>query len=332
MSDFRMTLPSHNYQLTSDPFLSWEATTPRRTFVYSSVFISLVRMIKTNFQFDEILEAKAVDFLKHYQEEIFEASKSTLFSNTFGSNDDPASSFLDCVLVIVTCSMRSVAEMGIEVLVASIGTSMPQNGLSLLLLNIIPRMLNIFQPFAHTLSSWIDNHTRLLSLIRTSLHLSTQIRKLNLSDDVVKMIVRDMIFEKVAVPSSQYIDFLSQNRYSINDQNVLSEFVYCYTAFLGVSVYHQQAMDFVLSSRIPLILSNATSFLETDTSVDDYLFSVRLTPDPWDDKPADIPRRKRLKRELKTEGMCDTVERCVHFGEDEYRKESIHQSVVQYFG
>ncbi|KAK2942593.1 hypothetical protein BLNAU_22487 [Blattamonas nauphoetae] len=280
-----MTLPSHNSQLTSEPFLSWEATTPRRTFVYSSVFISLVRMIKTNFQFDEILEAKAVDFLKHYQEEIFEASKSTLFSNTFGSNDDPASSFFDCILVFVTCSMRSVAEMGFEVLTEAVCHAIQQNGIRLIRLNIIPRILNIFQPFAHTLSSWIDNHTRLLSLIRASLRRFYSVQTLNHSDDLMKMIVRDMIFDKVAVPSSQYLDFLSQN-----------------------SVYHQQAMDFVLSSRIPLILSNATSFLETDTSVDDYLFYVGLTPDPWDDTPADIPRRKRLKRELKTEGLCDTVE------------------------
>ncbi|KAK2941848.1 hypothetical protein BLNAU_23239 [Blattamonas nauphoetae] len=159
------------------------------------------------------------------------------------------------------------------------------------------------QPHTLQISANDKIHFELVNVIyySTLLALPSIIRELGITAPVDKCSHHEMIFQKVILPSSQYLTFLFSNRYNLKG-HLLNSFKYELDALIYIIPFHRRTQEYVLASPIVMVF---TSNLSTSTL--NVNFHVSLS-DWKEEGPEAAQSGTRILQALISEGFEDTLE------------------------
>ncbi|KAK2960020.1 hypothetical protein BLNAU_4903 [Blattamonas nauphoetae] len=200
-----------------EPFLRFDLNSELSFEDKSTLYNSLVALVKAGYTFDNTLQDRAVVFLKNLEPKWDESNlAANLVSNLVPSSDDSPTGFVDTVVAAALSFVRNTL-----------------------------------------LYSSLSVRCRLID--------SDLISKVNfgLTSAADKSNRREMIFQKVVIPSSQFVMFLISNRHILNG-DLLESFMYLLSILLEVGPYHRPTLDFVLASPIAMTFSSFFSLVERD--------------------------------------------------------------------
>ncbi|KAK2963086.1 hypothetical protein BLNAU_2109 [Blattamonas nauphoetae] len=114
---------------------------------------------------------------------------------------------------------------------------------------------------------------------------------------------REIIFQKVVLPSSQFLTFLISNRYKLHGW-LLDYFMSLLRSLLEFGPYHRPTLEFVLASPIAMAFSSSLSSIETDNRLHDTLETTNNSLRYWkNESPEVVQSGKRMMRALISEGL-----------------------------
>ncbi|KAK2954213.1 hypothetical protein BLNAU_10868 [Blattamonas nauphoetae] len=119
---------------------------------------------------------------------------------------------------------------------------------------------------------------------------------------------RDIIFQKVVLPSTPFLNYLCRNRRSLNETLSNSLMVLLGT-LLQIGPFHRPTLEYVFSSQIVLAYSSCLSSVECwnplCTTLSDLIFSLR----EWKEQGAEVDLSgKQIVQALFSEGFEDRLE------------------------
>ncbi|KAK2957814.1 hypothetical protein BLNAU_7248 [Blattamonas nauphoetae] len=188
--------------------------------------------------------------------------------------------------------------------------SSPQIQSRLVESDLITKVFATVQP--HTLSI-TGNETmfnKLVSAVFYCLRLadSRYLRELGITDAVDAFNHRKMIFQKVVIPSSQFVTFLISNRYSLKDGS-LNYFMSLLDKFIQICPFHDPTLEFVLASPIAMTFSSSLSFVEEDGDLWNFLTKIHDSLLIWKKEGPEVAQSgKRMLQALISEGSEDSLE------------------------
>ncbi|KAK2942892.1 hypothetical protein BLNAU_22188 [Blattamonas nauphoetae] len=118
----------------------------------------------------------------------------------------------------------------------------------------------------------------------------------------------EMIFQKVVLPSSQFVTFLISNRNNLYG-DLFNSFMVLLTVLLRICPFHRPTLEFVLASPIEMAFSSYLSFIENDSALCLPLNDINYSLGEWTEEGQEVSQSgKRMMQALFSEGFEDTLE------------------------
>ncbi|KAK2942519.1 hypothetical protein BLNAU_22575 [Blattamonas nauphoetae] len=115
---------------------------------------------------------------------------------------------------------------------------------------------------------------------------------------------REKIFQKVVLPSSQFVTFLISKRL-VPRGDLFRSFMALLNALLRISPFHLPTMEFVLASPIVMALSNCLSIVVDWSPLEE----IHLSMKKWNEQDPEVAQSgKKMIQALISEGFEDTLE------------------------
>ncbi|KAK2962006.1 hypothetical protein BLNAU_3062 [Blattamonas nauphoetae] len=186
---------------------------------HSTLYCSLVALVKAQYPFDERLEDKAAWFLRYLPKRMDEMDlKLFLFTDLVPSSDGPCSGFVESILTLLSSRHSNVVEATVSFLFQSLDAASLDNQYQIMGTDFVAKVLAALQPDTQPLSGnegIIQNLVEILPIVAL-LTLPDTLMELNITTAVDIFNHREMIFQKVVLPSSQFLTFLLTNRHDLN--------------------------------------------------------------------------------------------------------------------
>ncbi|KAK2960277.1 hypothetical protein BLNAU_4830 [Blattamonas nauphoetae] len=311
-------------------FLKWRESKSESESEKAVVFRSLVATVKLQPALDASLEAKAVRFLKSVGSHT-RTSADAFLSNFASFAGGSLTDFTQSLVALISSPNPVIIAAVIKMLGTLISWCSTQDRLALVKADMIPQLINTLHPQSLSFVEAEDIHAFLLNFMTNSLWYSTPdgLESLENEDQYDQHNVYRTVFQHLLVPSESYILHLCQNRYSIVDGRLSSDFIFLLTRLLFISPFYQQIMDFVLHMPVVLAIPSCLAHLENDATISFFLI---YTIDTHDDGNiiADELSRSRMTplRSLMMEGFADVMEQKLqHIIFDSYEDEIVDYSI-----
>ncbi|KAK2954505.1 hypothetical protein BLNAU_10525 [Blattamonas nauphoetae] len=302
-----------------DPFLNFDSTSELSLEDKSTIYCSLVALVKEGYRFNNALEDKTVHFLKNLAPIWYNRQfTATLVTGLVPSSSDSPSDFVESVLTLLTSPHSTVIEAALSFLNTIVCFSVPAVKLLYVKSDLITNVLTIVQP--HTLpiagnEEIFDNFIAIVSSL-TYLIDPSFLKKLRITDAVDKDSHREIIFQKVIIPSYQFVTFLITNRHILN-RHLFGSFMDELNTFLQISPFHRPMLEFVLASPIVLVFSSCISSLGNRDFLHTLLRNIDYSLKEWQKEGGEVVHsRKRMMQALFSEGFEDTLDQMLLYGED----------------
>ncbi|KAK2957797.1 hypothetical protein BLNAU_7231 [Blattamonas nauphoetae] len=224
--------PSHeshsSVNTLQEPFLNYNPNAELTLEEQLTLFSSLVALIRREHPFDKALQDRAARLLKSLKlNSEDEPDAATKLDNdlVFSSTESP-SEFLDGIHTLLSSSHSTVVAAALSSLFELSFNAYPALPLHYIESDLVPNLLRTVQP--HTISI-SEDEAMIDSLVGIISHFVYLTLPWSLSDTGVTAAVdafnrREIIFQKVVLPSSQFVTFLISKRHVING-DLLSQFV-----------------------------------------------------------------------------------------------------------
>ncbi|KAK2963566.1 hypothetical protein BLNAU_1609 [Blattamonas nauphoetae] len=203
--------------------------------------------------------------------------------------------------------------------------------------DLISKLIATVQP--HTLpisgnETMIDSLNSIITSHLT-LTLPSNLRELGITNTAITLHYREVFFQKVMVPSSQFVLFLISNRHILNEDLIGSSMTLLLT-LLEISPYHQSTLEFVLASPIVMFFSSCLSLVQQNSLLCALSIIIEFTLNEWKTEGAEVVQSgKRMMQALFSEGFEDTLEqKSIHHSHDFYGPQFVecYRSVLQLLG
>ncbi|KAK2959855.1 hypothetical protein BLNAU_5052 [Blattamonas nauphoetae] len=277
----------------------------------SEVYHSLVVFVKADYPFDDALLDRAARFLKSLEPKWNDHDLADkLVIRLVHSSDGSTSGFAGSIMTLLSSSHSTMIAAALSFLCKTTTRSTPSIRCRLVESDLISNVLATVQPHTLTISGNEGIFDNLLKIIVECLDLSrpwclTGLGKIAVVDQLNH---REMIFQKVVLPSSQFVTFLISNRYFLK-QDSLGSFMSLLTTLLDFSPYHRPTLEFVLASPIEMALSGCLPTIEDKDHLWDSLFYIHLWLEEWPKEGRKVDKSgKRVMEALFSEGFEDTLE------------------------
>ncbi|KAK2960140.1 putative Casein kinase I [Blattamonas nauphoetae] len=160
-------------------------------------------------------------------------------------------------------------------------------------------------------SNLIWTITEFMNLLSPSNH-----SKLGITTAADKYNHREMVFQKVVLPSSQFMTFLISNRYILNEKMFYSFMTLLDTLFY-IGPFHRPTLEFVLASPIVMGFSSCLSFVEDDDPHSATLCDIHDLLLKSQQEGGEVAQSgKRTMQALISEGSEDTLELMMKYLKD----------------
>ncbi|KAK2957744.1 hypothetical protein BLNAU_7178 [Blattamonas nauphoetae] len=308
--------PRSSFDSLQEPFLNFDVNSELSFEKKSTIFNSLVTLVKTEYTFDDPLQDKAIRFLKSLEPMWGRQDQANqLVTDLVPSSAGSHSGFVESISTLLSAPHSTVVAAALSFLHKTAGCPPMQDLWSLLESDLLTTVLATVQP--HTLpisgnETIIDN---LIWIIFNCINLALpyNLRNLDITTSIDKYSHREMIFQKVVIPSSQFVTFLISNRYNLNG-DLFRSFINLLSVLLRIGPFHRPTLEYVLASPIAMTFSSTLLSIEDENCLWSALFNIALSLEEWNqDGPDRVKCKKWMIQALFSESFEDTLEQMLKY-------------------
>ncbi|KAK2942483.1 hypothetical protein BLNAU_22594 [Blattamonas nauphoetae] len=305
-----------------EPFLHFDPNSKLSFEDKSRIYNSLVALVKAEYPFDITLKRKAIRFLKSLEPKWDEQALATkLVTDLVPSSAGSTSGFVTSIVTLLSSPHSTVIKATLSFLNQTTNSMNLEIRCRLVESDVITNILSTVQPHTRQISG---NETILnipITLIDRFVDLTGPwpLRSLGITDAVDKYTHREMIFQKVLLPSSPFVTFLITNRYILKG-DMLGFFMSVLCTLIDICPFHGPTLEFVLASPIALSFSSCHSIVEEYQSIYKCLYTIRISLDKWKEEGPEVAQSgKRMMQALFSEGFEDTLQQMLKYNMDGIR-------------
>ncbi|KAK2957762.1 hypothetical protein BLNAU_7196 [Blattamonas nauphoetae] len=307
--DFPDSLSSvHTLQ---EPFLNFDPNSELSFDEKSAIYCSLVALVRAEHPFDDVLLDRAARFLKNISPKSDEPHLAAkLFTDLVPSSDGLPSGFINSVVFLLSSTHSTVATSALSFLDTISLASSPAIQFRLVESDLVTKLLTSVQPHTLPISGNEEIFGELLRIIDRFVDLASaySLSERGITDAVEKYNHHEMIFQKVVLPSSQFVTFLITNRYNLNE-DLFRSFIDPVSTLLQLGPFHRPTLEFVVASPIVMAFSSCLSFVEGDFDLWVLFGNLNYSLKEWKKEGSEVTQSgKRMIQVLYSEGFEDTLE------------------------
>ncbi|KAK2960017.1 hypothetical protein BLNAU_4900 [Blattamonas nauphoetae] len=271
-----------------EPFLKFDPNSELSFEDKSVVFCSLVALVKAEHPFDNALQDRSVRFLNSLSPMFFELeSTAKLVTELVPSSAGSPSGFVDGIVTLVSSPHSTMVTTALSFLMYTTLFSLPAIRLRFVESDLVIKLLATVRPHTLPISGNETMLNDLVWIINNCLNLTRQdyLINLDITDAIDKYNHREMIFQKVILPSSHFLTFLISNRYVLS-RDLCKSFMSLLGTFIEMGPFHRPTLEFVLAFPIAMALPSCHSFVEIDVNIWNPLNGILNSLDDWkNDEP-----------------------------------------------
>ncbi|KAK2957756.1 hypothetical protein BLNAU_7190 [Blattamonas nauphoetae] len=295
-----------------EPFLTFDVNSDLSFEDKSTIYRSLVALVKAKYPFDIELQDRCVQFLKSlepkwsYDKELANKLVTDLVPSSAGSS----SGFVPSIAIVLSLPHSIVVEAALSFLSRTTQVSSAEIQNRLVESDLITKVFAIVQPQTLSISGNEEIFDYLINIIFYCLDLASPSSLIDLGITIAadKYNRREMIFQKVVLPSSKFVTFLITNRHILNE-DLLHSFMSQLDRFIDIGPFHRPTLEFVVASPIVMPFSSCFSFVEDDQALWNILNHINLSLGEWKKHGHEVVQSaKRMMQALISEGFEDTLE------------------------
>ncbi|KAK2962893.1 hypothetical protein BLNAU_1916 [Blattamonas nauphoetae] len=297
---------------THSAFLNSELKAPLSREERSVLYCLLVSLVRDNYCFDDVLLKKAIRFLSYLEKiEIQDQTRDTLITHLVPSPDGSLSGFTDSVCILLSSPRPNIVLSALSFLNVIITYSSEAHKLRFVQTDIVPRIISILhsQDFSFwNLNRFIDSLTWIL-IHFARLAGSYALHFLKIADPSSQHRHRELILQRVILPSSPYITFLCEDRSLFDDKRRSCTILEILGLLVTIGFFHIPTLEFVLDSPIVMTIHDRLSFIDTDLPTYHVLKLVGNSLREWQTCGPEVTQSgKRTIHALISEGFETTLE------------------------
>ncbi|KAK2960013.1 hypothetical protein BLNAU_4896 [Blattamonas nauphoetae] len=307
-------------------FLSFDRRSKMSLEDKATLYRSLISLIRTNCEFDDALQDRAAQFLRILEPRWSDNDLSVnLISTLVPSPDGSPSGFIESIITLLSSPRTTIVAAALSFLFKAFTAVPPVDRCRLVESDLIRNVLATVQPHTLPISR---NNTIIAHLIKiieifASLTFPYYLDQLDITTAVDQSNHREMIFQKVVFPSSQFVTFLISNRYSFNDV-IFHYFMSLMCKFIKICPYHRPTLEFILTSPIVMAFSSCLSFVEDDQTLWVSVSNMNESLEDWKKQSSEVVQSgKRAMQALFSVGFEDTLEQMLKHHKDEDKCEEL---------
>ncbi|KAK2957841.1 hypothetical protein BLNAU_7275 [Blattamonas nauphoetae] len=293
------------------PFMNFDVNSNLSFKCKSQIYCSLVALVKAEYPFDNVLQDKAVLFLKSL--EVKRGGRnhtSQLVTDLVPSSAGSASGFAASIVTLLTSPHSRVVAAALSFLFNIAISSSTEIRCRLVASDLISTVLATVQPETLPIAGNEEMINKLVKIIERLADLAYpfNLNVLGIIASGDKFNHHEMIFQNVVLPSSQFVTFLISNQHVLNG-DVFKSFMSLLAIFIRICPFHRPTLEFVLASPIVMTFSSCLSIAEHFESLHLTLFNITHTLLEWKRYEAGVAETwKRTMRALFSESFEDTLE------------------------
>ncbi|KAK2961678.1 hypothetical protein BLNAU_3476 [Blattamonas nauphoetae] len=302
------------FDLSQESFLNFDLKSNLSFEDKSTIYCSLITLVKARHPLDRYLQDRAAHFLKNLQphgdlEEIQYFTDKIVYDHDPDSVGSPPD-FIASIVTLISSPYSAVTAAALSFLKDTTFYSSPPVQSDLMESDLISNVLTTVQP--HTLP--ISGNEKIINIL-----IGIVVKCLNLADPSCFQYLgitaaidtfnhREMIFQKVVISSSQFVTFLISNRYILNE-DLLDSFFTLLRMLIRICPFHRPTLEYVLASPIVMAFSSCLSFVEKTYCLLTALGNFNQSLSFWMRGSAEVAQSAtRMIEALFSEGFEDTIE------------------------
>ncbi|KAK2959856.1 hypothetical protein BLNAU_5053 [Blattamonas nauphoetae] len=294
-----------------EPFLNFDPISDLSFEDKSAIYCSLLGLVKEEYPFDNALQDRAAQFLKSlgpwWGNNDYAAK---LVSDLVPSSAGSASGFIDSIVILLSSPHSNVVEATMSFLDPTTTRSSPAIRCRLVESDLVSKVLVIIRPYTLSISG---NETIIINLNRIidnchELADPSFLRQLGITTAVDAFNHREVIFQKVVIPSSQFVTFLISNRNILNG-GLFKSFTNLLATLIQIGPFHRPTLEYVVASPIAMTFSSCLSLVERNDALWNTLSDIDNSLESWKREGPEVTKSgKRMMQALFSEGFEDTLE------------------------
>ncbi|KAK2941764.1 hypothetical protein BLNAU_23312 [Blattamonas nauphoetae] len=293
------------------PFLVFDENSVLSFLDESRIYCSLVALVKADYPFDNVLQDRAVQFLRSLTPiGIGTDHFAKLVTDLVPSSDGSPYGFVDSVATLLSSPHSTVVAAALRFLYETLLYSSLTVRCRLIESGLISKVLAILQH--HTVQ--ISGNEKIIdTLMQTfysciKLAFPSSLIDIGITATADQFNHREMIFQKVVIPSSQFVTFLISNRNMLNGSS-LDSFMKLLNTHLRICPFHRPTLEFVIASPIAMTITSCLSTIENRGHLWYSLIDIEHSLEIWTTEGQEVVQSgKRMVQALISEGFVDTLE------------------------
>ncbi|KAK2950197.1 hypothetical protein BLNAU_14883 [Blattamonas nauphoetae] len=310
-----------------EPFLYFNENSELSFYHQSAIYNSLVALVKARHPFDKALQDRAARFLQNLGPKWNKQDSAQLVTELVPSSDGSCAGFVASIVTLLSSPHLTVVTAALSFVRETIMRASAEIRCRLVDFDLITKVLATVQPHTLPISGNETIFDNLLKIITLSLQLATpgSLRNLGITAaDIFNLL--EMIFQRVVLPSSQFVTFLISNRFILNG-GLFDSFMNLLHTFLKIFPFHRPTLEYVLASPIAMAYSSCFSVVEYDRHFVTPFININDSLTEWKKEGPEVAQSgKRMMQALISEGFEDTLEQMMKHDIDG----TYGLSVVQY--
>ncbi|KAK2939895.1 hypothetical protein BLNAU_25189 [Blattamonas nauphoetae] len=246
-----------------EPFLNFDPNAQLSFEDMSRIFNSLVVLVKAGYPLEP--EWDEQDLADKLVEELVPSSAGS------------PSGFVESIATLLSSPHSTVVAAALSFLDKTMSRSSAEIRCRLVDFDLISNILATMQPHTLPISGNEEIITHLIRIFFRSLLLASasSLSDIGITAAVDTFDLRELLFQKVLIPSSRFVTFLISNRYILN-RNLFDSFMILLDKFIEISPFHRPTLDFVVASPIAMAITSCLSFVENDNDIWSILIKITL--------------------------------------------------------
>ncbi|KAK2950208.1 hypothetical protein BLNAU_14894 [Blattamonas nauphoetae] len=296
--------------VNNEPFLTLDPKSKLSFKDHSTIYNSLVSLVKGEYHFDKTLQDRAAQFLKILEPQWNAQLAAKLVTELVPSTDGSAAGFVESIVTLVSSPHSTMVVAALSLLHKTILMSSTEIRHRPVQSDLVSKVFATVQPHTLPISGNDKIFDNLLIIIYRYLNLAVplSLRELGITAAVDQSNHREMIFQKVVLPSSQFFQYLISNRNMLKGE-LLNSFMSLLTTHLRIGPFHDPTLEFVIASPIVMAFSSCLSFIEDNSRLWVTLQHINYSFKEWKKEgPEVVQSGKRMIQALISEGFEDTLE------------------------
>ncbi|KAK2950193.1 hypothetical protein BLNAU_14879 [Blattamonas nauphoetae] len=285
------------------------------------IYNSLFTLVKAKYPLDDALLDRAARFLKSLEQKWNDNDLADkLETRLVHSSARSSAGFVHSILTLLSSPHSTMMTAALSFLCKTTSRSSSAILTDLVETDLFSNVLATVQPHTLPISGNEGIFDNLNRIIVECLDLTEPyyLEKLGITTTVEKFNHREMIFQKVVIPSSEFVTFLISNRYLLK-QDSLGSFMELLCKLPEIGPYYRPTLEFVLASPTVMALSSCLLVIEDKDHLWYSLYYIHSWLEEWPKEGRKVVKSgKRMIQALFSEGFEDTLEQMIRTKDGNY--------------